>query len=144
MASSCIQAALTGLGGFEKGGGREVWVGGRQNSRRRKKELEAGRSGGAGEENEEWGWPKSIGSWMKSSKISQLWGPPPLPLREHGSLSGKGGGRKGRVVSDLGLASPGCPDKSHVLEPSPLPHNHFSAHLILLKAPANGCCLSPL
>lgn len=50
MASSCIQAALTGLGGFEKRGGREVWVGGRQSSRRRKKELEAGRSGGVLEE----------------------------------------------------------------------------------------------
>lgn len=45
-----VQAALTGLGGFEKGGGREVWVGGGQSGRRRKKELEAGRSGGVLEE----------------------------------------------------------------------------------------------
>lgn len=34
-----VQAALTGLGGFEKRGGREVWVGGGQSGRRRKKEL---------------------------------------------------------------------------------------------------------
>lgn len=70
--------------------------------------------------------------------------PLPFPFKSTGACQVRVEEGRGRVVSDLELASPGCPDKSHVLEPSPLPHNHFLAHLILLKAPGNGCCLSPL